>query len=320
MIERHTIDLETDAGRAKWLALRKSDVTASTVGALFGCHPYESQLGLFKEKTGLETPLSNSAMLEWRLMLEGAVAVAVARQRPGWKIIKATEYLRDPDLRIGATPDFYIEGDPRGLGVLQAKTIAPSAYKKQWQDGQPPFWIALQNATELMLEYEADFGAVAGLVIDPWKCQCEITEIPRHAGVETRIRDAVAKFWLDVEAGREPAPDYAKDAELIASMYPEAKPLKTIDLTGNNMLPVILPERATLKAQISKAEARVKEIDTEIKFAMADAEIATLGDFTITNKTTHRKGFEVKPTSFRALRISDNRPKGTDDDDDSKPF
>lgn len=313
-IERHTIDLDTDAGRAKWLALRKQDVTASTVGALFGCHPYETQLGLFKEKTGLETPLSNSAMLEWRLMLEGAVAVAVARQRPGWKIIKATEYLRDTDLRIGATPDFYIEGDPRGLGVLQAKTIAPSAYKKQWQDGQPPFWIALQNATELMLEYEADFGAVAGLVIDPWKCQCEITEIPRHAGVEARICDAVAKFWLDVEAGREPAPDYAKDAELIASMYPEAKPLKTIDLTGDNHLPVLLAERADLKKRLKLDEARAKEIETEVKFKMGDAEIATLGEFTITLKTQERAAHAVKASRFRKLNITDNRPQGGDDD------
>jgi len=315
MIERHAIDLETDAGRAKWLALRKSDVTASTVGALFGCHPYSSPMALYAEKTGLDAPLSDSAMLEWRLMLESAVAVAVARQRPGWRIIKATEYLRDPDLRIGATPDFYIEGDPRGLGVLQAKTAAPSAFKKQWIDGQPPFWIALQNATELMLEYEATFGAVACLVIDPWKCVCEITEIPRHEGVEARIREAVAKFWADIEAGREPSPDYAKDAELIAAMYPAASPLKTIDLSGSNSLPVILAERAELKARLSKDEARVKEIDAEIKFAMGDAEIAMLPGFSITLKTQNRKGYEVKPTSFRRLNISDNRPNGGDLDD-----
>lgn len=320
MIERHTIDLDTDAGRAKWLALRKQDVTASTVGALFGCHPYQSAYGLYAEKTGLDTPPSNNAMLEWRLMLESAVAVAVARQRPGWRIIKATEYVRDSELRIGATPDFLIEGDPRGLGVLQAKTIAPSAYKKSWPDGQPPFWIALQNATELMLEYEADFGAVAGLVIDPWKCECAITEIPRHEGVEARIRDAVAKFWADTDAGIEPTPDFARDADLVAKLYPEATPLKTIDLTGNNMLPVILPERAALKSEIAKAEARVKEIDTEVKFAMGDAEIALLPGFALSLKTQHRKGYEVKPTSFRKLNISDNRPQGIDDADDSKPF
>lgn len=321
MIERHTIDLDTEAGRAKWLALRRQDVTASTIGALFGCHPYQSAYGLYVEKTGLETPPTNNAMLEWRLMLESAVAVAVARQKPGWRIVKATEYIRDTELRIGATPDFLIEGDPRGLGVLQAKTIAPSAYKRHWPDGQPPFWIALQNATELMLEYEAAFGAVAGLVIDPFKCECAITEIPRHEGVEDRIREAVAKFWADVEAGREPPPDYAIDGKLIASLYPDEKPLKTIDLSGSNHLPVILAERADLKARIKKDEHRVDEIDAEVKFAMGDAEIAKLADFVITLKTQERKAHQVKASRFRKLNISDNRPATGDDiDDDSKPF
>lgn len=314
MIERHTIHLDTDVGRAAWLALRKQDVTASAIGGLFSCHPYTSPMQLYAEKTGLGAEPDGGAMLEWRLMLESAVAVAVAKQRPEWRIIKATDYLRDPDLRIGATPDFYIEGDPRGLGVLQAKTIAPSAYKKHWPDGDPPFWIKLQNATEMMLEHEAEFGAVAGLVIDPWKVECPITEIPRHEGVEARIRDAVRKFWDDVAAGREPSPDYAKDAELIARMYPEAKPLKTVDLTGNNMLPTILPERARLKADASRIEARIKEIDAEIRFAMGDAEAAALPGFAITLKTQNRKGYEVAPTSFRALRITDNRPHGGDDD------
>lgn len=314
MIERHTIDLDTDAGRAKWLSLRRQDVTASTVGALFGVHPYSSPMALYAEKTGLETPLSDSAMLEWRLMLESAVAVAVARQRPGWRIIKATEYLRDPDLRIGATPDFYIEGDPRGLGVLQAKTIAPSAYKKQWQGGEPPFWIALQNATELMLEYEADFGAVAGLIIDPWKCQCEITEIPRHTGVESRIREAVAKFWDDVAAGREPSPDFAKDAELIARMYPEAVPLKSIDLSGSNHLPTLLAEHAELKARIKNEELRRKEIEAEIKFAVGDAEIATLPDWRISLKTQEKREYVVRASKSRVLRISDFRQASGADD------
>lgn len=312
MIERLPINLDTEAGRAQWLGLRQQDVTASAVGALFGVHPYQSAYGLYAEKTGLDVPEPSSSMLEWRLMLEGAVAAAVAKQKPQWRIVKATEYLRDPELRLGATPDFIIEGDPRGLGILQAKTIAPSAYKKSWQDGQPPFWIALQNATELMLEHEAAFGAVAGLVIDPWKIECPITEIPRHAGVEVRIREAVLKFWDDLAHGREPTPDYGKDADLVAALYPEATPLKTVDLTGDNHLPVLLAERETVKSRIKVDEARCKKIETEIKFKMGDAEIATVDGFTISLKTQHRKGYEVKPTSFRKLNISDNRPGGSD--------
>lgn len=313
MIERHPV---TD--RESWLALRKRDVTASAVAGLFGAHPYTTAMAIYAEKTGLELPEPDNAVLRRGRLLEGAVAVAAAEERPGWKIIKATEYLRDPDLRLGATPDFYIEGDPRGLGVLQAKTVAPSVFKREWQDG-PPFWIALQNATELMLEYEADFGVVAALVVDPWKMDCHLFDVPRHAGVEAKITAAVRKFWDDVAAGREPAPEYGKDADLIASLYPEATPLKTVDLTGHNMLPVVLAERAQIKARMAADERRVKEIDGEVKFAMGDAEIGTLPGFSISLKTQHRKAYEVKATSFRKLTVTDHRPAG-DDLDDERAF
>lgn len=295
--------------RDQWLALRKQDVTASIVAALFGVHPYQSAYGLFAEKTGLELPEIDNAILRRGRLLEGAVAVAVEEDRPSWKLEKSQHYYRDPDIRIGCTPDFYAICPERGRGIIQAKTVAPSAFKKSWsEEGSPPFWISLQTSVEMMLT-GAEWGAVAALVVDPFRMDCQIYEVPRHPGVEQRIRDAVVKFWGDVDFGIEPSPDYAKDAELIAAMYPAAVPLKTIDLTGDNHLPVLLAERADIKARAKADEARVKEIDSEIKHKMADAEIATIDGFAITNKVTHRKGYEVQPTSYRALRITDHREK-----------
>lgn len=292
--------------REAWLSMRKRDVTASAVAALFGAHPYETSLGLYVEKAGLEIPPIDNAILRRGRLLEGAVAIAVEEDRPGWKLTKATDYFRDPDARIGATPDFFVEGDPRGLGIIQAKTVAPAAFKKSWNDSAPPFWIALQAATEMMLT-GATWGAVAALVVDPYRMDCQIYEIPRHPGVEARIREAVAKFWDDLAAGREPDPDYGRDADLVAAMYPAAVPLKTIDLTGDNLIPVILSERAELKTRMATDEARCKEIETEIKFKMGDAEIATINGFKITHKNQHRKAYSVAATDFRVLRITDQR-------------
>lgn len=312
-----TIERIPITDREQWLNLRKADVTASSVGALFGVHPYQTAYGLYAEKTGLELDEQSNAMLEWRLILESAVAAAVQRQRPDWRIIKATEYLRDPDLHLGATPDFYIEGDPRGLGVLQAKTVAPSAFKKSWTDDSPPFWVALQNATELMLDRRCKFGAVAALIIDPWKMECPIYDIPRHDGVEQRISDAVKSFWRDVMDGNEPAPDYTRDAELIAALYPAAVPGLAVDLSSDNYLPEILRERADEKARIKTAEERIKAIDAEVRHKVGAAEIASLPEFTITNKVINRKAYSVAATSFRQLRITDNRPKEALNDDGS---
>ncbi len=304
MIERITI---TD--RDRWLALRKRDVTASVVGALFGVHPYETLAGLYAEKSGVEFPDIDNAVLRRGRLLEPVVAAAVAEQRPEWRIVKATEYLRDPHLRLGATPDFYIEGDPRGLGVLQTKTVAPKEFKRSWADDTVPFWIALQNATELMLEREAAFGCVAALIVDPYKLDCPIFEIPRHAGVEARIEEAVRQFWIAIEFGEEPAIDYARDGALIDAMHAHSYPGKVADLTGDNHLPVLLAERAELKAKIAIADARCEEIENEVRAKMGDAETARIDGFAISFKEQERKQRFQPASRSRVLRITDVRDK-----------
>lgn len=313
-VERiNVIGADGKVDRDRWLQLRKADVTASVVGALFGVHPYTTALEVYHEKNGLDVDDIDNAVLRRGRLLEGAVAVAVEEERPDWKITKATDYFRDPDVRIGATPDFFVAGDPRGMGVIQAKTVAPSAFKKSWSDGVP-FWISLQCVVEMMLTGAA-WGAVAALVVDPWKMGCHVYEVPRHPGVEARIVEAVRKFWTDFEFGVEPAVDYARDGDLIAVLNATEVAGKVIDLTGDNMLPVILAERVQLKQQVHVAQKRLIEIDNEVKSKMGDAEVAQLGDWTLTFRTQSRKGFVVKPTTFRKLNVTDNRPNQEDPDD-----
>lgn len=313
MIERIPV---TD--RETWLALRKRDVTASVIGALFGCHPYETLLGLYMDKTGAGSPDIDNAVLRRGRILENAVAMAVMEERPDWKVVKATEYLRDPEKRIGATPDFYIHGDPRGLGVLQTKTVAPREFKAKWVDDRPPFWIALQNATELMLEPEAAFGCIAVLVVDPYKLECPIFEIPRHRGVEQRISDAVADFWDNVAFGTQPQPDFARDADLIAALEPEEVPGRRIDLSGDNLLPILLDERSELKARVKAADDRLAEIDAELRHKLGNAESGSLPGFNLSLKTQLRKAHFQAATTSRVLRVTDLRPK--EDLNNDRPF
>ena len=102
--------------REQWLELRKANVTASTVGALFGVHPWQTIAGLHAEKCGMELPGPDpeSAVIRRGNALETVVAAEVAKQQPEWRIRKNDLYLRDVHARIGATPDFWINGDPRG--------------------------------------------------------------------------------------------------------------------------------------------------------------------------------------------------------------
>ena len=299
--------------RDEWLARRKFDVTASAVGAVFGCHPYVSPLRLYIEKQGLiDLPEQrDTGPLRRGRILEPAVAAAVAEQRPDWRIEKCRSYYRDDALGLGASPDFYIHGDPRGLGLLQAKTTVPSAYDREWQvDGQgqvkSPRWIELQLATEMMLVEETAFGAVACLVVDPFDLPCVVVEQTRDPALEQQIRDGVARFWKDIEAGNEPDADYGADRTLLAALMPREEPV-TIDLSTDNEVVAGLVERRGLKARIKADEQRCEEIETLVMSRMGTAAVAVVPEFSVTWKVQHRKGFTVEPSDPRVLNIRNKR-------------
>lgn len=305
MIERRPI-----TSRAEWLAWRKQDLTASAIGALFGVHPYITALRLYAEKRGTEFPEADvdDMVLRRGRWLEPAIGLAAGEKNPQWQISAPKIYLRDPDLRLGGTPDFFIEGDARGLGVLECKSVAPSVYHSQWDSGrEPPLWVTLQCAAQMMLA-DAAFGAVAVMLVDPHSMDVQILDVPRHAVAEDKIARAVVNFWQAVANGIEPTPDFGRDADVIAALRGPETPGAKIDFAGNNALPDMLAKRAELKDEIEVAEARCKAIETEIKFLMGDAEVATgLPDWSLTFKTTDYKGYSVPARSTRVLRIRDKR-------------
>lgn len=295
--------------REQWLALRKRDVTASVVGALFGAHPYETPLGLYTIKSGVvEIPDEDNKVLRRGRLLESAVAAAYAEEHPAWKIVKAHVYLRDRKVRIGATPDFFCT-DPEGRRVvLQAKTVSPGEFRKHWTEETPPFWISLQTLTEAMLD-NAHRGIIAALVVDGWHFDLHHYEVPRHREAEGRIMDAVTNFWSDVEAGRMPKVDYERDGALLAVMYPRHVPGKILDLRMDNRMPELLIQRDGVQQVMKKGKQTLETIETEIKAKLTDAQGAMCNGWNVSFKEQGRSGYTVEPTSFRVLRATQIKPK-----------
>ena len=296
--------------REQWLKLRKQDVTASMVGAIFGVHPFCTLGALHAEKMGLEMPGPNpeSAVIRRGNVLEAVVAAEVAKLRPEWRITKATEYLRDPHARLGATPDFWIEGDPRGLGVLQTKTIGSYGFKKYWagdygDEPTAPLAIVLQNAVEMMLA-DAAFGAIGVLVIGDYQFDCLVIEVPRHKWAEHKIRVAVHSFWQALEAGQVPTIDYERDGDLVRLMYPREVEGKVVDLRGDNRIVELCEIRARNAEMIAIAEKAKKAAETEMRTKLGDAEIAMVQGWKVSLKTTHRPEVVQKAVDFRVLRTS----------------
>jgi predicted phage-related endonuclease len=272
------------------------------VGALFGDHPYCTHLELYLEKTSEEIDDVDSSVMRRGRILESAVAAAVAEEK-GWKPLKAVNYYRNPETRLGATPDYLV--DTGGIAPLQCKTVDPRVFERSWEDG-PPLWIALQALTEAML-LDAPCAWVGALVLKR-DYPVFTYEIPRTPSAEARIIEAVQEFWARVDEKNMPAPNYARDSGAIAKLFPKDDG-SVLDLTGDNLLPPLLAEFCCLRTEIKDRETRVEEIQAEVKDKLGTAAEAKLAGFKITHKTQTRQERIVKAATFRVLRITDLRDK-----------
>ncbi|MBR2689222.1 MAG: YqaJ viral recombinase family protein [Aquamicrobium sp.] len=302
-----SIEIFHPRSREEWLALRLHDLTASDIGAVVGCDHFKSPLRVYAEKTGMVGGEAENAAMQRGRWLEAAVIEAMREKFPTWDIRRAGVYLRDKEIRMGATPDAVAE-DPvePGLINIQCKVIARPVYEREWENDKAPLKYALQTISEGAL-LNSRTNLVAALVIDTYTAQLVVDEVPRHADAENRVRAIVQEFWSNVAAGKQPAVDYASDAEVIAAMYPASVPAKIIDLSTDNLLPILLAERAEIKAREKADKERVEEIDTEIKSKLGDAEEAKLPGWKLTWKTQHRKEFTVAASTQRPLRVTDQR-------------
>lgn len=303
-IERH--DIDPTGRRAEWLSLRQRDVTASVAAALLGIHPYRTRFALWQEKAGQvpEDAAETAAMVRGRV-LEGPALDLLAIDRPTWRIERPDVYLRDPDARLGATPDAFAYDPARaGFGVVQVKSVEKSTFRKGWLDEEgevdAPLWIAVQAIQEAHLA-GASWACVAVLVVG-FGLDLHPIDIPIHAGVIRRLHDEAAAFWKSIEASEPPEPDYGRDGALLAGIYSDDNG-REVDLSGDNMLPVILAEREEIRARMRADAARVEEIDAKVVAKLGDHERAFVPGWRVKRPLVSRKGFYVPPTEYRRLSI-----------------
>lgn len=306
------IEVIAPRDRAAWLKARGRDVTASVVGALFGAHPYVTPYELWAIKSGRAPRADEETVAMRRGRLLEPVAVAILREdHPGWQIehnAAENTYFRDPDRRLGATPDVVVTCPQRGRGIVQIKSVEAMVFRRGWIDaeGNPeaPLWIALQATLEAYLT-GARWAAVMPLVIG-FGIDAPLIDIPlEHMhGVIEAMTERAAEFWEMVKEGREPPIDYAADAALIDRLYQVGNPLHEVDLTGVSGLLEDIQRRGVLRREMQEREAEVVRIETRIKSLMGGAELAHLaGGMKATWKTQRRQGQDGRFILSRPLRL-----------------
>ena len=301
-----TVERRTITSRDEWLQWRQADVTGSAAAALIGAHDYLTALQLYLDKAGVVSldGRNSPAMRRGRLMESVALEV-IKEMHPDWNVRPANEYLRAPAHRIGATPDFYAS-TPKPA-VIEAKSVEPGVFARTWvQDDAivPPLHAAVQVLLAKHLA-GADVAYIAALRVGHG-VELDLIEVPETPGLIERIEKAADAFWLAVERREPPPPDFARDAELVLRMHRTVKEGSTIDLSGNNRLPLMLEEHAEVAEQKRTAEKLDKALKAELVSLMGDAEAALYnGEVVATAKIVQKKA-EEKPRaaySFRDIRF-----------------
>jgi hypothetical protein len=290
---------------------RERDVTASAIAALVGVHPYVTPYGLHMLKSGVADDIEETAPLRRGRLLEPVAVQMIREDHPDLKLEEypVGYYYRDPEARIGATPDLLATDAKGRPGVIQLKSVEPSIFRRDWRGENgvidPPLWIVVQALIEAYLT-GAEWAAVAPMRVG-FGVEIELIPIPLHAGIIERLKHEVAQFWKRVEAGTPPDPDYGRDGALIARLYPQDDGAE-IDLSADNLLPQVVADLEASRADKKSAEVREKTAKTIIQEKMGPARFARLADGRrISNATINRKGYAVEPTTFRMIKILNGR-------------
>jgi hypothetical protein len=298
-----TVSIVPVVNDEQWHALRKVVVGASEAAALLGEHEYLTYYALWARKAGKLPPEVGNAAMERGRRLE-PVAVDVIRDRfPDMEVRNPRAHYSDPDCGLGATPDL-IGSDDRGEGIIQIKSVAPSIFRQIWlgetDAPRPPNWIVIQALLEAHLT-GGKWAKVAALVVDH-EIDLHLIEVPLHAGIIDALKKEAIVFWELVTSGREPDPDFKRDAELVRAVLKQDDGSE-IDLSDKNELPGLIASLEAAQTLAKQYEGEIKAINAQLLHELGHATLARFKGGYISAKTINRASYEVKATSYRQLRV-----------------
>lgn len=290
--------------RAAWLAARKVGIGASEIAAVLGVSPFCSALELWARKTGriVEEEKAQTERMFWGLELEEKIA-RVTCQKAGVVIqtLAPGVFSHDDHKWMLASPDGIVVDSGGNICSLEVKNIDTFAAKK-WENIPEHYLLQCQQQ---MIVMDAQRCLWGGLIGGNWHVWAWIERDEKEC---RRIIDAGNEFWKLVESDMPPPSDGSESAHKVALDW--ATEDETVELFDNDVGDALREREESEKARkYHEGEAKaLKQRSTEmadnILLQMAHKTKAfTATGWSIVVGTTKRKGFEVKPTEYKTVKI-----------------
>jgi putative phage-type endonuclease len=292
--------------KQEWLKLRTADITSTDVAALFGISPYATKFELWHRKQrGDIVEFTENKRMKWGTALESSIAQQIAKDQ-GWSVRRMTDYIRDENIRAGASFDFAIGED----GLLEIKNVDGLIFRDQWiedENGnlQAPPHIEIQVQHQLLVS-ERKYAYIGALVGGNDE---KLIYRKRDEVVITAIRQAVSDFWISIENNVPPKPNFTEDAAFISKLYGYAEPNKVLDVRGDGTF----EEKMLLHKKLGEEAKAIGEqrdaIKAELLTIIGDAEKVTGDSFTISAGIVAEAEISYTRSAYRMFKPSWRKKK-----------
>ena len=296
----------------EFLAERKTGIGGSDAPVILGVSKWGSPLQIWASKVrALEEDLQveededTAEELMWGRLVEPIVINAYGEKTKRW-VEHGEVFVRNPDINwlIGHADGIQFGVNPNDKeekGLVECKNVHWSIWM-EWLDDAP---IAVKVQVQ---HYLASFGldyATAVALIGGNKLVWH--DIERNQPFIDAMLEEEERFWARVVSDN-PPPATAADCKFLNTLVKEDPAvfvqMPSSALTFHEELTDVKNELAKIKEQAAPLEKKKDELEAKIKQAMGEASGASLPDGSMyTFKTTTRKPYTTKESTFRTLRL-----------------
>ena len=312
------IEIIKPESKEAWLQARTKDITSTEISALFGFSPYITEFEIFhQKKSGTVVTIKEHERLRWGTALQDAIAAEIAKEQD-WTIRRMDEYMRDTELRAGASFDFSIEqtgiGTNEGtltLGLLEIKNVDSLAFRDGWTEDdagniEAPLHIEIQVQHQLMVSGRA-FAYLGALVGGN---RLVLIKRDRNEAVINSIKQKIQAFWASIESNTPPKPNFERDAKFISSLYNYADPGKLLDVRENEDFMNMAREHKRLGDIAKDAETKRDGLKAQMLMVIGDAEKIEGGEFSISAGIIGECEVAYTRKAYRNFKPTWRKPKG----------
>lgn len=289
----------------QWLnELRPCDITSTMSAALFGASPYLTIFEVYHAKhSNVHVPFHQTERMHKGRQVEKYVAESVADML-GAIPRTNNDYIRIPGERMASSFDWELVFPDGEVVNLEIKAVDYFQHKIRWEEDEAPphIEIQVQHEMECADKYERTIIAACTGIYD-----FHLIERKRDRDMGASIRQAVRNFWRDVNASNEPKPDYYRDAEVIAALYPVVGE-QPANKSDDEELEALLSKYSRLKSESSAMQDEAQAVKAQIHYRLGDIGVAYTERYKVTAKVTKGSPGKVVTQDMVGTKINERAP------------